>query len=346
MVEVTRIEVDEGDDADGERSEELEEAVDEIEEAIEDAVEDIEDDERRRHRRWGRAWGSLAVGLEMTPFAPDGQIRLGSRRVIANQFPGFPGGNFARAVRGLDLRWGGFGAKDRRDRPKAEGWFRTGYTQGYADFLPIDEAAGFQADDATAMAYLTVPLWFAGNIYAFRRWPVRPYAGAGAGFDVLRVEYARRGRENLVDVSARIGFELHAGLEARINNHIGIFGELRQVWSARRKLAGVPDFSNEGATVIVGVKSGFALRRGRRHDHTHVEVTRTERDSDAEERERGEAQDAREAEEAAEAAEAAEAPEAPEVSDGEGGAAAPEPPAAPSAPEEAAAPAPAPAPPA
>ncbi|TPV94393.1 MAG: hypothetical protein B7733_15415 [Myxococcales bacterium FL481] len=225
---------------------------------------------------WDRAWGALSVGPVFTPFAPEGEIRLNPYRITSNQFSGVGDSRFQRAIRGGELRWWFFSAKGHSDYPGAEGYFRTGITQGSADFLPQDEDAPFATDEPVRLEYLTVPLFIGGNAYLFDRFPVRPFLGAGAGFDILRVDYTRHERSNLTDVSARIGFELHAGIDARITNYVGIVAEVRQLWSARRKLPHVPDFSNEGLTIVTAIKFGFPLhpRRGQVNRRSHRGSTR------------------------------------------------------------------------
>ncbi len=215
---------------------------------------------RRRYRR--RTWGSFQFGTEFSPFDPGGEIRLNPRRIIANEFSGFGDDPGLRSLRGFDARWSVFKATGPWDFPVAEGFFRTGYTQGHADFLPEDDMTGFEMDQATRLEYFTVPLFVGGHVFVpFRRFPVRPYAGAGFGFDVLSLDYNRFERSNREDVSARIGFELHAGLDIRISNYFSLVGELRQLWSARRKLSGVPDFSNEGLTIVTALRVGIPLGR-------------------------------------------------------------------------------------
>jgi len=209
-----------------------------------------------------RAWGGIGFGTIISPFAPSGFVGVdGANRVTSNGFAGavvpkFP--SRAPALRGFDLRWQIFSIDSEHKYPRWMGYFRSGYTAGYAEFTRIQAATTGQA---TSLSYFTVPLFVGGNFYPFANFPLRPYLGLGAGFDVLRVVYGRRGAGKLGDVSARIGFELHAGVEARITNYVSITAEIMQLWSARRKLAGVPDFSNEGFTIITGVAVAFPFRR-------------------------------------------------------------------------------------
>ena len=119
------------------------------------------------------------------------------------------------------------------------------------------------------MAYVTVPLFVGGNVYLFKRSPVRPYGGLGFGLDILKMKYRRHDRESKIDTSARIGFELHGGIEARISNFVSVTGEVMQLWSARRRLGNLPDFSNTGLTFMVGVSFNFPTWGHHRHKHVH-----------------------------------------------------------------------------
>ena len=214
----------------------------------ETATSEDEDDERE-------PWGSISLGTIVTPFAQGTPIHTdGLKRVTAN---GFGGPRRAAAFRGMDLRWN-FTSLRAHDRyPRWVGYFRSGYTAGAADFVSTDTRAG----TATSLSYVTIPLFVGGSFYPFHNFPLRPFMGMGAGVDILRVDYARRASNRLRDVSARIGFELHAGLELRITNYVAITAEVQQLWSARRRLKGVPDFSNEGFTIITGIAAGFPLQK-------------------------------------------------------------------------------------
>ena len=165
-----------------------------------------------------------------------------------------------------------FEANGRRDYPWAVGYFRTGYTGGRVTFNPRG-ADGFLDGDTRDLSYMTVPLFFGGNVYFFDKFPVRPFAGMGAGFDVLRIQYDRHNAPGITDASARIGFEVHAGLEARITNHITLSAEVRQLWSARNKVGGAPDFSNQGLSIVTGITLALPSAGGRRHEHRHVKKT-------------------------------------------------------------------------
>src|SRR6185503_6763322 len=76
----------------------------------------------------------------------------------------------------------------------------------------------------------------------------------------------------LEKVVARPGFELHAGLEARITNYVALTFEIMQEWSARKKIDNAPDFSNEGFTIITGVAISIPVKKPR---HQVVKRTRT-----------------------------------------------------------------------
>lgn len=207
----------------------------------------------------GDTWGGVSVGIVTTPFAPDGHIRgasppsrVTSDRMSGGLVPEYP--NRAPALRGLDLRWQVFNVSRDKKYPRFLGYFRSGYTAGAARFDDTDASV---PEQATSVSYFTVPLFLGGNVYLFPRFPLRPYAGLGFGLDVLRVAYARSQSTRYTDLSARVGFELHAGLEIRILNYVALTGEVMQLWSARRKLEGLPDVSNTGFTVITGVAIAF-----------------------------------------------------------------------------------------
>ena len=230
-----------------------------------------DDDEAQTPRRpfWaeGRTWGGVFFGTIITPLAPAGRISGSQRRVTSNQFraclvPRDQSG--CSALRGFDLRWQIFHTRPTGSKyPRTQWYFRTGYSSGYADFTAA-EGVPFERTEATSLRYVAVPLFLGGNLYVFDDFPVRPYAGLGFGLDVLRLQYERHMAEDRTNVSARIGFELHAGIEARITNYVSLSAEVLQLWSARKKLSGVPDFSNEGFTIITGVSVNFPLHDARR----------------------------------------------------------------------------------
>jgi hypothetical protein len=210
---------------------------------------------------WDKTWLSLSFGAEFNVLAPTGRLQLPQSKVSANSFPGFDDKGFPAALRGADVRMGAFPASNPTRYPFVEGFFRTGYTEGHADFLPADGEAGPAIGDPLQLDYLTVPLFFGGNFY-FPRWPVRPYVGLGAGFDVLRVQYRRFGAVDHVAAGLRIGFEVHGGIDVRITNYFGLFGEVRQLWSRKLIAGSLPDFSNTGFSVITGIKIGIPTGPG------------------------------------------------------------------------------------
>lgn len=227
-------------------------------------------------------WFGLSFGTVATPLSPGGHVQQ-SRRVTSNPFRACldPGdGRLCSAMRGFDVRVHMFQSKGAWDYPRWVGYFRTGYSAGLAGFDPKDKGEGFAQGEARSLTYQAVPLFFGGSVYAFKKFPIRPYAGLGAGFDIVRLRYTRHEDRALVDASMRIGFELHAGIEARISNVFALTAEVQQLWSARRKLAGVPDFSNEGLTVMAGLSISIPTKKEmrRRHHHVHKRTTvRTER---------------------------------------------------------------------
>lgn len=210
---------------------------------------------------WDRTWLSLSFGAEFNVLDPSGRLPHPQKKVRANSFPGFDDEGFPSALRGADFRIGAFSARHPTHYPHVEGFFRTGYTEGNLELAPADEAAGFEAGNATHIDYMTVPLFFGGNLY-FPKWPVRPYVGLGFGFDVVRVQYDRFGADDYVDASLRIGFEVHGGIDVRITNYVGLFGEVRQLWSHRLMADNLPDFSNTQFSVISGIKFGIPTGPG------------------------------------------------------------------------------------
>jgi hypothetical protein len=241
---------------------------DDEEEVVEETVEVVDD-----HSAWS-SWMGMRVGSVLTPFRVIGRTPQ-QNRVIANQARACLDPldvKYCGTMRGFDLRFEMFHAGSKWSYPRWTGYFRTGYTAGRFDFEPRDDEAGFGPGEPQSLSYHTVPLFFGGNVYLFREFPVRPYAGMGFGFDVLRVQYDRGQRPDTVDASARIGFELHAGLEARLTNYVSVSAEIMQLWSARRKIDGVPDYSNEGLTVMAGI--GFAIPTRKHGHHHHVRTVK------------------------------------------------------------------------
>lgn len=254
-------------------------------ETVETVVHDDDDDDddghhhghhgHHHHDGQSTRWFGLSFGAVSTPLRPGGQVAQ-SRRVTSNPFRACldPGGEkYCSAVRGFDVRLQMYRTKGAWDYPRFVGYFRTGYQAGFASFDAQgreDGRGGYARGEARSLSYQAVPLFFGGSIYAFKKFPVRPYAGMGAGFDILRLRYTRHQDRALLDASARIGFELHAGIEARISNVVALSAEVTQLWSARRRISGVPDFSNEGLTVMAGVAISIPTRQDIRHRHHHV----------------------------------------------------------------------------
>lgn len=250
LVEVARVQGEdpEADDDDDDDEEEGEIVITEVE---------IEQD---CDWCWDRTWLSLSFGAEFNVLDPSGRLPHPQTKVKANSFPGFDDKGFPAALRGADFRIGAFSARHPTHYPYAEGFFRSGYTEGSLEFTPGD-AGAFEVGNATSLRYMTVPLFFGGNLY-FPRWPVRPYVGMGFGFDVVRVQYDRFGADDYVDASLRIGFEVHGGIDVRITNYVGLFGEVRQLWSHRLMADNLPDFTNTQFSVITGLKFGIPTGPG------------------------------------------------------------------------------------
>ncbi len=230
-----------------------------------DDDDDDDDGNPLDHFRDGDSWGGLFFGVVTTPFSPTGDVSTAQRRVTANDMRACLAPERAagcRQVRGFDLRWQLFrvSSSPRSRFPRAMVYFRSGYEAGRRTF---GRSGGLMTGDADTLSYVSVPLFVAGNVYLFERFPLRPYAGLGMGLDIIRLDYMRHNASALVDVVARPGFELHAGLEFRMTNYVSLTGEVKQQWSARKKVAGVPDFANEGVTFITGIAIGFPLRSSR-----------------------------------------------------------------------------------
>lgn len=217
---------------------------------------DDDDDGRRHHHHHERVqdvWGGLTIGLAFAPDRPQGSLSPGASRVLVNQMSPWTG-----PVRGIDLRWQTYST--RRGRfPRSVGYFRSGFYKSHGEFGPTGGA--FVDGQPLDLSVVTVPLFFGGNLYIFRNFPVRPYAGMGFGFDIMRLRYGLEGGGEYVDTSARIGFELHAGLEVRLTNYVAFGAEVMQLWSARRRLSNLPDVSNETFAVLIGVTGAFPVRR-------------------------------------------------------------------------------------
>jgi hypothetical protein len=239
-------------------------------------------DARLESHWWDRGahWGGISFGTSITPFRAR-SVHGHTRRFTADDVPSclapaLSGGSGCSNVAGFDLRWQFFHVAERSKYPRLLGYFRTGYGGGNTTFGPLEDPS-YAPGQATEFSYVAVPLFVGGNIYVFDRFPVRPYAGLGFGFDVLRVRYRRSEHPGLRDTSARIGFELHAGIEGRINNWVALSVEVMQQWSARRKLDGVPDFANETLTLVTSVAIGIPLARSRAEPRRTRRVIRASR---------------------------------------------------------------------
>ncbi len=217
-------------------------------------------DRLSEQRQSTRPWGAIFLGLPVTPFSPTAPLSAGSKRITANDMEACLGpreGKACEHIRGFDLRWQLFRVHHGTRFPRTLAYFRSGYEAGRATF---EREGGALTGDAAQLSYVAVPLWVGGNIYLFDEFPLRPYAGLGFGLDVIRLDYDRVNTTRLIDTVARPGFELHAGLELRITNYVSLTGEVKQQWSARKRIAGVPDLANEGVTFITGIAFGFPLR--------------------------------------------------------------------------------------
>lgn len=207
-------------------------------------------------------WGQLTLGTVFTPFRSAGEIQQGDSRVTSDQFAGFSTTGPAQPLRGFDVRWSMFSTEDkRRSFPGGVGAFRTGYTQGSATVVRSPESMGFGLGEATNIDYFSIPLYFSGDIYAFDDFPVRPSFGLGFGLDLMSIEYRREGLPNTTTFNAGVGFELHAGVDIRINNYIGFMAEIRQQWSSRIRVPDLPDVSNSGVTITTGIHAAVPMKR-------------------------------------------------------------------------------------
>jgi hypothetical protein len=245
-------------------------------EAKHEIVEEIVE-EHHHHRDREIKWLGLHAGAIFAPGGGTGRVGSGQQRLRQNQFKACadPAGTTACGyIQGLDLKVQMFETDSAWRYPRFVGYFRTGFEQGRVHVEAGPE--GFAPGQATRVDYTSVPLFLGGSVYLFDEFPVRPYGGLGFGFDVLRLDYRRADGEGrrteqarLVDASARIGFELHAGLEVRISNYISLNAEVMQLWSARRKLPALPDYSNTGLSVLAGVTVGIPVRLDRRGNGEH-----------------------------------------------------------------------------
>lgn len=273
---------------DGDESVVIVETDDDDEAVVIVEADDDDDDEyieeeiiEKHHHERDYKWLGLSAGAIFSPTGSNGRVSSSDGRLRSNQFKACAdreGTTACGYIKGLDLKVQMFESPSAWRFPRFVGYFRTGFEQGRVRFQPGDE--GFAAGQAQRLDYTSVPLFLGGNVYLFEEFPVRPYGGMGFGFDVLRLDYQRAEQSRLTDASARIGFELHAGLEVRISNYIALNAEVMQLWSARRKLENLPDYSNTGMSVLAGVTVGIPVRLGdrRHHEHTVRKVRRVKKD--------------------------------------------------------------------
>ncbi len=202
-----------------------------------------------------RFWGALSLGVVFAPVLPEEQIRLTNddQKIFASHTQPWAG-----PIRGFDIAWQTFSVHHKK-YPIWVGYFRSGYTRGTANFIPREPGASPANGEATSMTYGAIPLYFGGNLFLFNNFPVRPFAGFGFGLDVLTQRYTRHERDDVEDVRARPGFELHAGLEGRITNYVSLRGEIMQLWGAKSGFDGLPNFSNTSFTVMGSIAFGFPL---------------------------------------------------------------------------------------
>ena len=228
---------------------------------------------------WGSRWGALAFGTQLGVGAPEQSPDGAARTLSAGDTQPWMG-----QVRGFEMSWHSFQLSRRDPYPGSDFFFRTGYVQGDT---ALSAATGSRTPNA--LSYQSVPLFFGFNGYLFDEFPLRPYAGAAVGLDVMHLRYSfddAMNRADRTDVSARLGFELHAGLELRMTNHFAVQAEFRQLWSDTRELSGLPDFNQDGlsATLAVQVALPFqdeAPRKGRRKLHVDIGL-REDRDDERE----------------------------------------------------------------
>lgn len=209
-------------------------------------------------------WGAVSAAAIFSPFPAKDPVPLSPKRVHSDEFRPCLRSAARKAcspIRGIDLRWQLFRVGDAARYPRFQVWFRSGYQAGHTEFSPRAGAMTFADGEATALSYVAVPLQLGGQVYAFDRFPLRPYAGFGFGLDIIQVRYRRQGAEELVKKGALVVFGLHAGLEMRITSFATLFAEAHEQWTPRRRVDGVPDFSNTGLTFITGASVNFPLTR-------------------------------------------------------------------------------------
>lgn len=222
-------------------------------------------------------WFGLSLGAVTMPMSRGGLLPARERMGVNPMRACLGGGDrrICTPLRGADLRLQFFGVDAPALYPRMVGYLRTGYETGGAMLQPT--ATGPVPGEATSIAYSAVPVSVGFNLYAFKRFPVRPFVGVGAGADVVRLRYTRRDEAALRKTFASPSVEVHGGVEVRIANYVALTAEVRQQWGGRKKLAGVPDFTNTGFALITGLtvsvpRGTFAQRHRGSHDVsvTHV----------------------------------------------------------------------------
>jgi hypothetical protein len=223
-------------------------------------------------------WIALSVGAVTTPMTRRGALayrdQLGADPLHACVKA--DGQKWCTAVRGADVRLQIFSTHGKWQYPRIIGYVRSGYEAGETRLEPA-RASGPRRGEATSVAYRSVPVFVGMSAYAFQRFPVRPYVGCGMGVDVLQLRYGRHDHAALLDASARLGVELHGGVEARIGNWVAISAELQQQWSVRRRLDAVPDFSDSRLAVVTSVAVAVPYATYTRRDPKAHHVTTSTR---------------------------------------------------------------------
>jgi hypothetical protein len=194
-------------------------------------------------------WVGLSVGVPVTPMSRTGALpadRLWSNRMRACSHRHQ---EFCTAMRGIDVRVQFFHTEGEHAYPRSVMYVRTGYETGEAGIEPKADD-GYASGEATALVYSSIPVFIGTNVYVIKNFPVRPFVGGGLGVDVQRLRYARRDAARVRHVGARFGMEVHGGIETRLGNRFAITAEVRQQWTHRSKIAGVPGFANIELAVI------------------------------------------------------------------------------------------------
>ena len=199
-------------------------------------------------------WLGLQTSAALSPIPASGRVGREERWLDTNRFRAClqpHQGRTCGVVKGFDFQLQLFQAAGTHDRPRVIGHLRTGYGAGRVSVEPRE--GGYRAGDATAVQYLAVPIQVGVTAYAFPRFPVRPFGGAGVGLDILKIDYARHQQPRLRDVTGRPSLEIHVGVEGRISNHVALQASLMQQWSSWRRIMGVPDVSTTALTILLGV---------------------------------------------------------------------------------------------